>query len=211
MTSELEQRDASDDYNDIGSALPRGFSKRSNDNADLRRLHDDRRREQQHADDMRSFFNYYGRIFDSVQDTDMANEVLQAHPILAEAFSRYQNFDFELEPPNFTDYETSKHDEQPEQFSNNYTTCIKCNNIFPCSSSYQGNRPICMTCSAEIQDAQNDDITTSGSPTNHYSRSASPSFYPSIGAVPSRSNSPAPPDSPHRKRQRSFDLSTSSN
>ena len=205
--SHQEEQDASD----IGPPPPRGFSKRSNDNADLRRMHDNRRREQQHADDMRSFFNYYGRIFDSVQDIDTANDVLQAHPILAEAFRRYQNFDFELEPPNFTDYKTSKHDEQPEQLSNNYTTCIKCNNIFPCPSSYQGNRPICMTCSAEIQDAQNDDITTSGSPTNHYSRSASPSFYPSIGAVPSRSNSPAPPDSSHRKRQRSFDSSTSSN
>ena len=210
-----EQRDASDDYNDIGSALPRGFNKTSNDTADQRRLYNERRAQHQHDADMRSFYKSIYRTFDTIHDFHTANDVLDAHPILAHAF--HQN---KQEYPAHTNYEPvssydyartnieNEHDEPTAQLSSYYTTCIQCDKIFPCSSAYHGNRPICMTCSAEMQDARNDDITTSGSPPNLYSRSASPAL-PNLHSSSSRSASPASMNSPLHKRQRSLSFDSS--
>jgi len=125
----------SDDHNQ--EEPPPGFSRNADDATDIKRLRTvDGQQLQDNYEDPSSFFNYYGNLFISVETDEAVYDVMYTHPVL-------KQFQIQEAYNNNSDYNSESED--------NYQTCIRCNYTFPCPVTYQGNQPICITCSAELR------------------------------------------------------------
>jgi len=133
----------SDDHNQ--EEPPPGFSRNANDATDIKRLRTmDVQQLQDNYNDLSSFFNYYGNLFISVETDEEAYDVMYTHPILLPVLKQFQ---IQEAYNNNSDYDNSESED-------NYQTCVRCNHTFPCPVTYQGNQPICTTCSAELRHQQ---------------------------------------------------------
>jgi len=139
---------------------PPGFRRNANDETDIKRLRIvDGQKLQDNYEDLSSFFNYYGHLFISVETEEAAYDVMYTHPILLPVLKQFQiqeayniNSDYN-DSESEDNYQTAHYSKwclpKEEQYSD--ATCVRCNYIFTCPVTYQGNQPICTTCSAELR------------------------------------------------------------
>ena len=113
------------------------------------------------------FFEYYGDTLSSVETNEAACYTLIRHPILLPVLKEYEDFQVSLQPEveynnlrhphsNGTTTSSSEDQSEEEQYHSEEeqyydADCVKCKYTFTCPMTYQGNQPICTTCSAEMQ------------------------------------------------------------